>query len=109
MKIANRDARPYVAKCVEFDGSNLFARWEDNCYIVYSYGKHFPMFICAEGQWFANRDKYSRTTSKHYSQCFPYTDKCTTKPIMLPTHMMLLLATSGYTALISRRLQGDVL
>ena len=29
------------------------------------------MYAYKAGQWYANRDKYSRTTSKHQSQCRP--------------------------------------
>ena len=42
-------------------------------YIVFSYGLHWPLFIYdhKKGQWYGNSDKYSVTTSKHYSKLNP--------------------------------------
>ena len=80
MKIRNRDAGTCVRRKEEFDGSNMFARLEiqntkPDLYAVYSYGKHFPMYVFDYGssQWFGNSDKYSRTTSKHQTQAHPPT------------------------------------
>lgn len=87
-KIANRNARAYVDRLEEFQGSNIFAEWRDKIfddplkkainelakvrvYVVYSYGKHFPMYANIAGQWYGNRDKYSPTTSKQQSQTRP--------------------------------------
>ena len=101
MKIANKDARQYVQKLQPFQGSNLFAEYfcpdpegsseGQNGYVVYSYGRHFPMYICLtiEGEdiWFANRGKYSRSTTRHQSQARPVTDG--TQMHWLPTGRML--------------------
>lgn len=74
-KIANKDAHKYVATCQEFKGNNTFGVYENGSmhYVVYSYGKHFPMYVYDDliNQWFGNYDKYSQTTSKHMSQCRP--------------------------------------
>ncbi len=78
-KIANRDAADYVAKRVEFDGSNLLARWEGAKYVVYSYGYHFPLLVYADDIWFETSSKFSVSTSKQLSQCrqrLPETRKC---------------------------------
>ncbi len=36
-------------------------------YTVYSYGNHYPMYVWDDlaQQWYGNRDKFSRTTTKH--------------------------------------------
>ena len=69
--IANRDASVYVDKRVTFKGSNIFSEWKNDKYIVYSYGKHFPMYIYKGGVWYANGQKYSASTSRHQSHCMP--------------------------------------
>jgi hypothetical protein len=81
-KIANRDCRSAVENKKEFNGSNLFARWHGNVYVVYSYGEHYPMFLwinpAALGAWdygdvgwHENSDKFSTSTAKHHSQARP--------------------------------------
>jgi hypothetical protein len=73
-KIANKNAKVVVTECKEFKGSNTFGVWENEfCYAVYSYGKHFPMYVydAISHAWFGNYDKYSSSTSKHMSQCRP--------------------------------------
>jgi hypothetical protein len=75
-RVANKNARPCVQNREAFQGSNIFAEWRgddtfDARYIVYSYGKHFPMYIWTDGKWYGNSDKYSRTTSKHQGQAHP--------------------------------------
>ena len=83
-RIANKDAADYVAKRVEFDGSNLLARWESDygvCtkYVVYSYGYHFPLLVYADDMWFETTSKFSVSTSRQLSQCrqrLPETRKC---------------------------------
>jgi hypothetical protein len=73
-KIANKDASQYVNRCESFNGNNTKgARYNDNLYVVYSYGHHFPMYVYdyTTRQWYANSDKYSQTTSKHQTQCRP--------------------------------------
>jgi hypothetical protein len=73
-RISNSKARPVVNSMEEFKGSNTFAVWENPvCYVVYSYGKHFPMYVfdVVADMWFGNYDKYSSSTSKHQSQLRP--------------------------------------
>ena len=71
-KIANRDARHYVAGCKEFKGNNLFGEMRGQLYVVYSYGYHWPLFVCSAcGVWYENASKYSVSTSKHKSQSNP--------------------------------------
>jgi hypothetical protein len=113
MKIANRDARKYVVKRHPFEGSNLTGqlfcvdpkdKTEGNYgYVVYSYGKHFPLFVCihinGEDLWFENEDKYSVTTSKHRTQCHPHVNI----RYALSTSRMCKLVTDGYNAIARDR------
>ena len=43
----------------------LFALIDNDKYVVYSYGQHFPVAVYQSNTWFVNKDKYSVTTSKH--------------------------------------------
>lgn len=84
VKTTNSNMRPLVQARKEFVASNVFGTWEtDDVYVVYSYGKHFPMYVfCWEdfdegistprvGIWYGNTDKYSRSTTKHQTQARP--------------------------------------
>jgi hypothetical protein len=82
MRVSNNKAREYVEKLEVFQGSNTFAKWlevgngrqdADKLYVVYSYGSHFPMYIYdkEQGKWLGNKDKYSRSTTRHQSQLRP--------------------------------------
>jgi len=75
-RISNRQCRHYVNDKEPFDANHIFARNVDRFYIVYSWGLHFPMYIYDReyGIWFGNRDKYSKSTSKHQSQAMPSDD-----------------------------------
>jgi len=81
----------------------MFAEWRDNDsrYVVYSYGKHFPMYIWTEGSWYGNADKFSRTTNKHQAQCRPLTDVK-----YLSNNLMHILDVGGLTKLAKYRLNG---
>ena len=71
--IANRDARGYVERREPFKGSNLWSRWDGDCYVVYSFDTHHPLFVydgVAE-QWYENMTYASRTTQKHRTQTRP--------------------------------------
>jgi len=116
MKIANREARQFVQKTHPFQGSNLFGELfcvdpKDSTegqygYVVYSYGKHWPLFVCIRingaDLWFENEDRFSPTTSKHRTQSHPYGD--THK---LSVYWMKKLVAEGYQAIAKERvLQG---
>lgn len=68
-----RNMRHLVENRIEFKGNSVFAEADSGLYVVYSYGRHFPMFVHDAGtdQWYENSDKYSVTTSKHQSTCRP--------------------------------------
>lgn len=104
MKTSNRDCRTLVQQCKPFTANNIFAEsvtTNDNStpchyprYIVYSYGKHFPMYICENDYWYYNCDKYSPSTSKHQSQANPYAIH-----IPMTTEQMQIIAANGIAAL----------
>lgn len=75
MKVANRDARHEVESRRNFRGANTYGENvtvnHNEMYVVYSYGKHFPLFLWIEGQWYENQDRYSVSTSRHKSQLRP--------------------------------------
>ena len=78
LKLANRDVRDAVREREAFKNTNgtLFGKWETNTLDVgYSYGEHFPLFLWegdfTGGAWAINTDKYSVTTSRHFSQAHP--------------------------------------
>lgn len=68
-----------------FKANNVFAEsYRGNSYVVYSYGYHWPMYVFTAGQWFANQDRYSVTTSKQMSQArygFDYTAELKCLPV----------------------------
>lgn len=76
MKTANKDARREVANRWEFKGSNTYGEWigkeATTGYVVYSYGRHWPLFIWFDGVWYENGERYSVSTSKHRSQLHPH-------------------------------------
>ena len=79
-RIANKDMRGYVMSLTKFRGSNTFAeKRPNNLYVVFSYGYHWPMFICKDGQWYENSGRYSVSTSKHHSQARPWDVVCEKK------------------------------
>lgn len=69
-RIANRDAARYVSNQQDFTGNNLYSKWKEGrdggrYYVVYSYGKHWPLAIHKGGKWYINASKYSKTTTRH--------------------------------------------
>jgi len=92
-RISNFQARKHVQACEPFKANNIFAEWVyPNKYVVYSYGKHFPLFVfdADSNVWAENEDKYSVTTSKHRTQSHPL---CNT--IRLNTRTMRELAETN--------------
>jgi len=106
-KVTNSGCRPFVQEHKPFRGSNMFAMtfnrgFDNERYVVYSWGEHFPMFIYANGCWFENEDKYSRSTNRHNKQSHPQ------KPtVLLSTYWMRVLANEGYHAIAKERILGS--
>ena len=73
IRTSNKNAHFYIKDKKEFKGNHTFAVNDGILYIIYSYGRHFPMYVYNRltNVWLANKDKYSRTTSKHQSQLRP--------------------------------------
>lgn len=71
MRVSNNTASEQVNNKVNFDGSNTYGRNQGKKYVVYSYGKHFPIYVFKRGKWYGNSDKYSVSTSKHQTQLRP--------------------------------------
>lgn len=75
-------------------------------YVVYSYGKHYPMFAydLETDQWFINSDKYSVTTSKQSSMLRPRG----VDMVELDTVWMITLVNTGsYRAMAQTRVEGE--
>jgi len=54
-------------------GATLWSEQQGNIYVVYSYGKHWPLLAHWKGIWFSNEDQSpSQTTTRHTSQTNPY-------------------------------------
>lgn len=104
IRIRNSEAAYYVTKFVDFQGSNLYSTHTDHGYVVYSYGPHWPLLVAVYcgGRllWFANADKYSRSTSRHLKQALPIGEKVT----WLTCDQMHTLVNEGYKALVQQRL-----
>lgn len=75
-RISNIRARAFVQAKEPFTGANMLGVRQNGMYVVYSYGRHWPLFIFsfANGQWYENSEKYSSTTSKHRGQAHPHKD-----------------------------------
>ena len=73
MRITNSKSYIYTTMKKEFKANNMFAQWTNGVYVVYSYGKHFPMYIYnpIRDKWYENLDKYSKSTSKQQNQARP--------------------------------------
>ena len=72
MRLSNKNVRDYVTDRGSFKANNLFAEWnKEEAYIVYSYGYHFPIYAYKNGIWYANKNKYSISTSRHQTQVKP--------------------------------------
>jgi hypothetical protein len=74
MKTSNKAAREAVQNLEGFKGSHTFGESRNGSYIVYSYGRHWPLFIYSGGVWYENADRYSVTTSQHRSKLHPLTE-----------------------------------
>lgn len=118
-RIANSACRAYVQERRPFKGNNLWGEWYETGfvnddgstgvhrrYVVYSYRYTWPLFIYDPvcDQWYENRDKVSRTTTKHKGQAHPLP---VGRVISLSVSDMLEVARYGAVGLI-RKAQEDV-
>lgn len=109
MKTSNKACRSQVQNRNAFVANNIFAEYVtqnadgqplDTCrYVVYSYGKHWPLFIYEGGHWYENCDKYSPSTSRHQNQARPI-DFNLTMP--MTTEQMQTIVRWGIAGLASK-------
>jgi hypothetical protein len=113
VKVANKNAIEKVSCLLPFTGSNIYGEWnsnllspEDEVYVVYSYGEHFPMFIYSSltRQWYENEDGYSMTTRRHKTQLRP-----ASKTRVISHSCMVCIARSGIKALLRHRITRGLL
>ena len=105
--VNNSDMRQYVQKCELFVNNNqtvmseVKETKEDKWYTVYSYGTHFPMYICDmnTGEWFGTWEKHSRTTTQHQNKTHPHRDVK-----YLALHLMKKLDKFGPTGFIMKEI-----
>ena len=67
----NRSARELVQAKIPFKGSNIEGKYENDVYVVYSYG-WYPIFAWVDGQWYESSVNYSSSTAKQMGQIRPY-------------------------------------
>lgn len=114
VKVANKNASREVLNHIPFDGSNTFGRWshrglfteDEEVYVVYSYGKHFPMYAYSTltQQWYENEDGYSKSTARHKTQLRP-----TSRTKVIPHGCMVTIAKSGIKSLLTHRIMRGLL
>lgn len=100
-RIANHQMSDFTTHQRTFKTNNktVYAEYKhnrnanDDLYIVYSYGEHFPMYIYDSEveMWFGNEDSYSPSTSKHQTLARPDVDDMT----MLPTDALVDMTVLG--------------
>jgi len=73
-KISNNKAKDYTTEKIPFRGSNLHGTFIQDKYVVYSYGEHFPLFVCKDDIWYFNTTRYSNTTTRHFQNARPNID-----------------------------------
>ena len=75
IRTSNINSSKYTTLKKEFKANNLYAVNKNNCYVVYSYGKHFPIYVYKNKYWYMNKNKYSISTSKQQTQSKPDTKR----------------------------------
>lgn len=110
MKTSNKNCRILVQNRQAFTANNIFAEYithnadgtpVDPCrYVVYSYGKHWPLFVFEHGTWYANIDKTSPSTSRHQSQANPCLGQST--PMPMTTQQLQTIARYGIAGLAAK-------
>jgi hypothetical protein len=103
MAINNRDMAAYVRNTKPFTNNNktVWTNWEGKFYVVYSYGRHFPMYAydTEAAIWYGNESKFSRTTTTHQRKAQPVPNEEITWVDTEKFHYILeARSTSGYIA-----------
>lgn len=71
IRTSNSKASYWVTELQDFEGSNTFGRMEGDIYCVYSYGKHWVMYMNINDEWIGCNEKRSPSTSKQSTQLHP--------------------------------------
>lgn len=68
-----RQVGAYVRDRAEFNTNNetLYAKYYNDRYCVFSYGRHWPMYVWEAGVWYEVNERYSRTTTRHMKHARP--------------------------------------
>jgi hypothetical protein len=113
-RVNNKDMSHYTTYRLPFETNNqtVWGEWREShgnhLYIVYSYGRHFPLYIYDEQaeQWCGNSDYYSRTTSRHKTLAKPQTAN------EFPRYGLMMLHTiinqGGIAGAVARRIEDAV-
>lgn len=97
-------AHMHTSQCEPFKAATIYAVTQDDRYIVYSYGEHYPMFIREGDQWYQNEDRYSPTTTRHHGYAHPR-DPLTGQPVQtmpMSTGAMKRIALEGIAGLAAK-------
>lgn len=74
-----------VGSLTHFKDANKYTKdlAHQRLYAVFSYRDTWPLFIYDRktGGWYGNESKFSVTTSKHTTQCYPYGAPITWMPV----------------------------
>lgn len=107
-RVNNKYMGRLVASRVEFENhkGSCFAHYNKNAYVVYSYGAHFPIYCYDRntGQWFGNKDKYSRTTTNHQSCAWP-SGVSHERISWVDTRTLQTIALYGFTGYVAERMK----
>jgi hypothetical protein len=82
-------------------GRHLFSQeFASGVYVVYSYGRHFPLFIYdPDVGWCVNEDKHSKTTTRHKCRFAP----CSEMKSFGTDTMQMIVQCGGFVKLMARR------
>lgn len=69
--IANREAHRFTTTRTLFKGSNLYSANIGYLYAVFSYSELSPLFVYANGKWYENSDRFSRSTERQRRDARP--------------------------------------
>ncbi len=69
MSLSQSDAGDLIRARKHFKAGNVYAETKNGCYVVYSYGEHFPLAIHVPDEgWSINTDRYSISTTCQQSK-----------------------------------------
>lgn len=106
-KVPTRKVGPLVRDRIPFNNSSgsLWGTTMNGMYVVFSYRTSWPLFVYEPKteRWYANEDKYSVTSSNHFSCAHPH---CETYPLSVTALRELI--NGGYNWLVKQRLYGAV-